>query len=120
MGKPDVGYTGLMRAREAAEKSGDTLLQAMNVSALSWVCFKQGRLDDAETAALRKAEQLEPDFVRGSAESLAVWGVLMLRAAGAAVRNKRVDRSEEHMSLARAECRCRCLQATSTRQPHSD
>jgi transcriptional regulator with XRE-family HTH domain len=102
LGKPDIGYIGLMRAQEAAEKSGNTLLQAMNVSALSWVFFKQGRLDDAEAAALRKAEQLEPDFVRGSAESLAVWGILMLRAASAAVRNKQVDRSEEHMSLARA------------------
>jgi transcriptional regulator with XRE-family HTH domain len=102
LGKPDIGYIGLMRAQEAAEKSGDELLQAMNVSALSWVFFKQGRLADAETAALRKAEQLEPDFVRGSAASLAVWGILMLRAAGAAVRNKRVDRSEEHLSLARA------------------
>jgi hypothetical protein len=101
LGKPDIGYIGLLRAQEAAEKSGDELLQAMNVSALSWVFFKQGRLGDAETAALRKAEQLEPDFVRGTAESLAVWGILMLRAAGAAVRNKRIDRSEEHMSLAR-------------------
>ncbi|XVV02729.1 helix-turn-helix domain-containing protein [Actinosynnema sp. CA-248983] len=102
LGKPDIGYIGLIRAQEAAEKSGNELLQAMNVSALSWVFFKQGRLDDAETAALRKAERLEPDFVRGSPESLAVWGILMLRAASAAVRNKHVDRSEEHMSLARA------------------
>ncbi|KOX28213.1 hypothetical protein ADK67_12385 [Saccharothrix sp. NRRL B-16348] len=51
----------------------------MNVSALSWVFFTQGRLDDAETAALRQAEQLQPDFVRGSAESLTVWAILMLR-----------------------------------------
>jgi transcriptional regulator with XRE-family HTH domain len=53
LGKPDIGYIGLIRAQEAAEKSGNTLLQAMNVSALSWVFFKQGRLDDAEAAALR-------------------------------------------------------------------
>jgi hypothetical protein len=53
--------------------------------ASTWVFFKQGRSDDAETAALRKAERVEPDFVRGSAESLAVRGILMLRAAGAAV-----------------------------------
>lgn len=102
LGRPDIGYIGLIRAQEAAEKSGDELLQAMNISALSWVFFKQGRLADAETAALRKAEQVEPDFVRGSAESLAVWGILMLRAASAAVRNKQADRSEDHMSLARA------------------
>ena len=102
LGKPDIGYIGLIRAQEAAERSGDELLQAMNVSALSWVFFKQGRLADAETAALRKAEQLGPDFVRGSVERLAVWGILMLRAGSAAVRNKQVERSEEHMSLARA------------------
>ncbi|SDG18748.1 Transcriptional regulator, contains XRE-family HTH domain [Lentzea fradiae] len=102
LGKPDIGYIGLVRAQEAAERSGDELLQAMNVSALSWVFFKQGRLADAETAALRKAEQLAPDFINGPAERLAVWGILMLRAGSAAVRDKRAERSEEHMSLARA------------------
>ncbi|AHI02079.1 hypothetical protein GCM10010174_89280 [Kutzneria viridogrisea] len=102
LGRPDIGYIGLLRAQEAAEQSGNELLQAMNVSALSWVFFKQGRLADAETAALRKAGQQSPDFVRDPAEKLAVWGILMLRAASAAVRNKQVDRAEEHMSLARA------------------
>lgn len=102
LGKPDIGYIGLIRAQEAAEESGDELLQAMNVSALSWVFFKQGRLDDAEAAAVRKAERLGVDFVKGSAERLAVWGILMLRAASAAVRNKQADRSEEYLSLARA------------------
>jgi hypothetical protein len=66
------------------------------------VLFKQGRLGDAETAAVRAAEQLEPDFVRGSAESLGVWGILMLQACGAAVRNKKVERAEEYLSRARA------------------
>jgi transcriptional regulator with XRE-family HTH domain len=102
LGKPDLGYVGLIRAQEAANRSNNELLHAMNVSALSWVFFKQGRLDDAESAALRQAEQMGPDFVRDSPERLAVWGILMLRAASAAVRNKQSDRSEEHMSLARA------------------
>jgi transcriptional regulator with XRE-family HTH domain len=102
LGKPDIGYIGLIRAQEAAERSGNELLMAMNCSALSWVFFKQGRLADAETAALRKAEQMEPDFVRSSPDELSVWGILMLRAASAAVRNKQTDRSEQHMSLARA------------------
>jgi transcriptional regulator with XRE-family HTH domain len=102
LGKPDIGYIGLIRAQEAAQRSGNELLQAMNVAALSWVLFKQGRLGDAETAAVRAAEQLELDFVRGSAESLAVWGILMLRAGSAAVRNKKVERADEHLSLARA------------------
>ncbi len=102
LGKPDIGYIGLIRAQEAAEKSGNELLQAINVSALSWVFFTQGRLADAEKAALRKAEQLDADLVRDPAERLAVWGILMLRAASAAVRDKRADRCEEHLSLARA------------------
>ncbi|UVS76340.1 helix-turn-helix domain-containing protein [Actinokineospora sp. UTMC 2448] len=102
LGKADIGYIGLIRAQEAAEKSDDELLHAMNVSALSWVFFKQGRLADAETAALRQAERMGPDFVRDPPERLAVWGILLLRAASAAVRDKRVGRSDEHLSLARA------------------
>lgn len=101
LGKPDIGYIGLIRAQEAANKSDNELLHAMNVSALSWVFFKQGRLDDAETAALRQAALMEPDFIRDAPERLAVWGILMLRAASAAVRNKQAARSNEHMSLAR-------------------
>ncbi|GAA1265180.1 hypothetical protein [Saccharothrix xinjiangensis] len=66
-----VRHTASMSSltRIARAVDGDELLQAMNVSALSWVFFKQGRLDDAEAAA---------------------------------VRNKQADRSEEHLSLARA------------------
>ncbi|GLZ36564.1 helix-turn-helix transcriptional regulator [Actinokineospora sp. NBRC 105648] len=101
LGKPDIGYLGLIRAQEAAQKSNDELLHAMNVSALSWVFFKQGRLDDAETAALRQAALMRPDFLHDAPERLAVWGILMLRAGSAAVRNKQVARCEDHMSLAR-------------------
>lgn len=101
LGRPDIGYIGLIRAQEAAAKSNNELLHAMNVSALSWVFFKQGRLDDAETAALRQATLMEPDLLRDSPQRIAVWGILMLRAASAAVRDKQIDRSNEHMNLAR-------------------
>ncbi|WP_033400777.1 helix-turn-helix domain-containing protein [Actinokineospora enzanensis] len=101
LGKPDLGYLGLVRAQEAAERSDDELLHAMNVSALSWVFLKQGRLADAEAAALRQAAALDPDFIRDAPRRVAVWGILMLRAASAAVRDKHADRGEEHLGLAR-------------------
>ncbi|GAA2792482.1 hypothetical protein [Saccharopolyspora taberi] len=101
LGQTDIGYIGLIRAQEAAQRAGDELLQAMNVSSLSWVLFKQGRLKDAEEAAVRKAEQLQPDFIRDDSRKLGVWGILMLRAASAAVRDKKPDRAEEYLSLAR-------------------
>ncbi|QIZ38306.1 hypothetical protein [Saccharopolyspora sp. ASAGF58] len=101
LGQTNIGYIGLIRAQEASQRAGDDLLQAMNVSSLSWVLFKQGRLKDAEEAAVRKAEQLRPDFIHDSARKLGVWGILMLRAASAAVRNKKPDGAEEYLSLAR-------------------
>jgi transcriptional regulator with XRE-family HTH domain len=101
LGKEDLGYIGLMRAQEAARKSGNKLLEAMNSSWLSWVFLKQGRLDDAARAAVVAADRIEPDLLRDDPERLAVWGVLMLRAASACVRAQEVDRAEEFQSLAR-------------------
>jgi len=101
LGKEDLGYIGLMRAQEAARASGDKLLEAMNSSWLSWVLLKQGRLDDAERAAVVAADRIEPDVIRDRSPRLAVWGVLMLRAASAAARADKADRADEYLSLAR-------------------
>ncbi|RLK54857.1 helix-turn-helix domain-containing protein [Actinokineospora cianjurensis] len=102
LGRPDIGYIGLIQAQESAAKASDEHLSAMNVSALSWVFFKQGRLDDAEAAALRQVAVMDPDFRRDPPQRLAISGILMLRAASAAVRNNAPERCVEHMSLAQA------------------
>ncbi|WP_165495045.1 helix-turn-helix domain-containing protein [Actinomadura roseirufa] len=101
LGKEDLGYIGLMRAQEAARASGNKLLEAMNSSWLSWVLLKQGRLDDAARAAVVAADRIEPDLVRDQSSRVAVWGVLMLRAASASVRGQKADRADEFLSLAR-------------------
>jgi transcriptional regulator with XRE-family HTH domain len=101
LGRADLGYIGLMRAQEAAQASGNKLLEAMNSSWLSWVLLKQGRLDDACRSATMAADRIEPDLIRGDSRQLAVWGVLMLRAASASVRAHKAGRAEEFLALAR-------------------
>jgi hypothetical protein len=65
------------------------------------VLLKQERLADAERVAVAAADRVEPDLSRDRSPRLAVWGVLMLRAASAAVRAGESEGAEEHLSLAR-------------------
>ncbi len=102
LAREDLGHLAMLHAQVAAERSGDGLLQAGNLAWLSWILFKQGRLEEAERVAVVAAERVEPDFVRGPPRQLAVWGVLLLRAASAAVRAGQPDRGEEQVRLAQA------------------
>lgn len=68
---------------------------------MSWVLIKQGRLADAEDVALRRAAAIEPNF-RSAPTELALWGVLILRAATAAVRQEKRHTVPELLNLATA------------------
>lgn len=88
LGKEDAAYTAMERSWAAITRCDDPNLETLAASTLSWVFTKQGRLEDAERVALVRAEQIEPGF-RSSPRDLALWGVLLLRAATAAVRQER-------------------------------
>ncbi|MFI9201932.1 helix-turn-helix domain-containing protein [Streptomyces sp. NPDC053048] len=100
-GKEDVAYTALERSMEAAALSDDPRLEVVGISTLSWIFSKQGRVADAEHVAVRMAERIEPGF-RSAPLDLALWGILLLRGATAAVRAERGDTAEELLSLASA------------------
>ncbi|MFE6690759.1 helix-turn-helix domain-containing protein [Streptomyces sp. NPDC057743] len=101
LGKEDAAFTALERARAAAAKGDDPHLETVGFSSLAWVLTKQGRLADAERVALRAAELIEPGF-RSAPIELALWGILLLRAATAAVRLERRDTVRDLLNLAGA------------------
>ncbi|MFE7664516.1 helix-turn-helix domain-containing protein [Streptomyces celluloflavus] len=101
LGKEDAAFTALERSMEAAGKSDDAHLETVGFSSLAWVLTKQGRLADAERVALNAAERIEPGF-RSPPVELALWGVLLLRAATAAVRLERQDAVRELLTMASA------------------
>ncbi|MFK0292964.1 helix-turn-helix domain-containing protein [Streptomyces sp. NPDC090442] len=101
LGKEDAAFTALERARTAAAKGDDPHLETVGLSSLAWVLTKQGRLADAERVALRAAERIEPGF-RSAPLELALWGILLLRAATAAVRSERRDTVHDLLNLAGA------------------
>ncbi|WP_308114511.1 helix-turn-helix transcriptional regulator [Streptomyces sp. ISL-12] len=101
LGKEDAAFTALERSMAAVARADDPHLESVGYSSLAWVLTKQGRLADAERVALSAAERIEPGF-RSHPLELALWGVLLLRAATAAVRLERRDAVRELLSMARA------------------
>ncbi len=105
LGKEDAAFTAIERSISAARHSDDPNLETMAISSLSWVFMKQGRVDDAQRVAVRAAERIEPGF-RSSPVELSVWGILLLRAASAAVRAGRPADAKELLCLASAAAAC--------------
>ncbi|MER6999486.1 helix-turn-helix domain-containing protein [Streptomyces sp. NPDC000410] len=85
MHKEDAAFTALERSMQAAREGDDPHLVTVGVSSLAWIFTKQGRLADAEQLAMTTAERIETGF-RSQPVELALSGVLLLRAATAAVR----------------------------------
>ncbi|OON82212.1 helix-turn-helix domain-containing protein [Streptomyces tsukubensis] len=88
LGKEDAAFTAMERSMLAIRSCDDPGLETMAASTLSYVLTKQGRLADAERVALVRAEQIEPGF-RSTPRELALWGILLLRAATASVRQEK-------------------------------
>ncbi|MEU9746091.1 helix-turn-helix domain-containing protein [Streptomyces niveus] len=100
LGKEDAAFTAMERSLSAIGDCDDPGLETMAVSTLSWVFTRQGRLADAERVALARAEKIEPGF-RCSPHDLALWGILLLRAATAAVRQEKQDAVTDLMRMAK-------------------
>jgi transcriptional regulator with XRE-family HTH domain len=101
LGKEDAGFTALERSLDAVRESDDPNLETVAISSLSWILTKQGRLEDAERVALSAAERVEPGF-RSQPLDLSLWGILLLRAATATVRQGKHDTVEDLLNMASA------------------
>lgn len=99
-GHPDWAYTAVEKQLAAAARASDPLLEGMGVSTLSWVLLRQGRWEQAQSVAERKADSLQPPFRRATADQLAVYGNLLIAAATPAARGDNHDQAMELLTLA--------------------
>lgn len=99
-GHPDWAYTAVEKQLVAAQRASDPLAEGMGVSTLSWVLLRQGRWEQAQAVAEKKADALEPGFRRPSPDQLAVYGNLLIAAATPAARRDRWDDALELLTAA--------------------
>jgi tetratricopeptide (TPR) repeat protein len=99
-GHPDWAFAAVEKQLDAAQRASDPLAEGMGVSTLSWVLLRQGRWEEAQAVAARKADALEPPFRRPTAEHLAVYGNLLIAAATPAARRDEWDVALEMLSAA--------------------
>lgn len=102
LGHKDLAFLAVERAMAAARASGSHLHYAAAANFLSWVYRRQGRLDDAEKIATRAAEAVEPPWSGANEEELAVFGALLINAAGAAARSGGARRCRDLTAVARS------------------
>lgn len=98
----DLAHRTLSLALDAAAEAEDELLDASTIVTMCWLLIREGRFDEAEQLAISVAEQIEPRFSAPDPERLTIWGVLMLRAAAAAVRNSKWDTADDLLTAAAA------------------
>ncbi|MFJ4921095.1 XRE family transcriptional regulator [Streptomyces sp. NPDC088725] len=100
LGKEDAAFTAMERSLAAIRECDGPHLKTLAASTLSWALTEQGRLADAERVALAGAQRIEPGF-RSDPQDLALWGVLLLRAATAAVRQEKHDTVADLLRMAK-------------------
>ncbi|MFF3517084.1 helix-turn-helix domain-containing protein [Streptomyces sp. NPDC002573] len=101
-GHPDWAYTAVEKQLAAAARASDPLMEGMGVSTLSWVLLRQGRWEQAQDIAERKADALEPSFLKSTPNQLAVYGNLLVAAATPAARRDRHDDAVQMLIAAEA------------------
>ncbi|GAA4813806.1 helix-turn-helix transcriptional regulator [Streptomyces ziwulingensis] len=104
LGKVDLALSALERAMNAAEQSSDPLLPSMIANSVAWNYQRQNRLDDATNLAVHAADKVEREQ-RDTAESVRVWGGLVMSAATSAARSGDYDTASEMMSTAESATR---------------
>ena len=75
-------------------------LAAASVSSQAWAMLRQGRLTEVERLCVDTADEIEPRMSKATADQLAGWGWLLLRAAAAASRNNRASEAREYVQTA--------------------
>lgn len=101
-GHSDWAFAAVEKQLAAAERASDPLMSGMAVSTLSWVLLRQGRWEQAQDVAERKADSLEPTFRRTTPRHLAVYGNLLIAAATPAARRDQHDQATEMLTVAEA------------------
>ncbi|MFF2845039.1 helix-turn-helix domain-containing protein [Streptomyces sp. NPDC058001] len=91
-----------MVVRRSLADAQNRLEASASVNTLAWLLIRQGQLDDALTLATTWADDLEPRISRATASELSAWGLLLLRASGAAVRNNQPETAADMKRLARS------------------
>jgi transcriptional regulator with XRE-family HTH domain len=101
-GHPDWAFAAVEKQLVAAARASDPLMEGMGVSTLSWVLLRQGRWEQAQDIAVRKADALEPSFRKSPPNHLAVYGNLLVAAATPAARRDDRDDAIEMLTAAEA------------------
>ncbi|MFF7362770.1 helix-turn-helix domain-containing protein [Streptomyces sp. NPDC008125] len=94
--------TAELVVRRSLADSQDRLEASASINTLSWLLIRQGQLDEAQALATQWADDLEPRISRATASELSAWGLLLLRASGAAVRNNQPEAAADMKRLARS------------------
>ncbi|MET8897670.1 helix-turn-helix domain-containing protein [Streptomyces albogriseolus] len=99
LGKTDLALSALERAMTAAEQSSDPLLPSMVSNSVAWNYQRQNRLDDATNLAVFAADRVEREQT-DTAESVRVWGGLVMSAATSVARSGDYSTADEMMTTA--------------------
>ncbi|MEU9776186.1 helix-turn-helix transcriptional regulator [Streptomyces sp. NPDC047968] len=91
-----------LAVRRSLEHAQDRLEASASANTLAWLLIRQGRLDEALALATQWADELEPRVSRATTSELGAWGLLLLRASGAAVRNNQPEVAADMKRLARS------------------
>jgi transcriptional regulator with XRE-family HTH domain len=99
----DLACVATDRLQDAADSVGDVSTAARAADTRAWLYTRQGRLDDAQDAAVRAADAAEPPkFGTASLEDLTVWCGLLQRGITIASRKDEPDMVKDLISLAGA------------------
>lgn len=88
--------------RRSLTSAQDRLEASASVNTLAWLMVRQGKLNEALELATQWADDLEPRISRATTSELAAWGLLLLRASGAAVRNNQPEVAADMKRFARS------------------
>lgn len=97
----DLALFTLQEAARDAIAAGDQALAASAVSSQAWAMLRQGRFDEVERLCAGAADQIEPRMSTATADELAAWGWMLMRASAGAIRNNRVEEASEYLGLAK-------------------
>ncbi|MGW2261461.1 helix-turn-helix domain-containing protein [Streptomyces sp. NPDC001780] len=101
-GHPDWAFAAVEKQLAAAQRASDPLMEGMGISTLSWVLLRQGRWEQAQDVAVRKADALEPGFRKATPAQYAVYGNLLVAAATPAARQNNRDEAVSFLNTAEA------------------